>query len=384
MGGGGGDVPESTTQHVINELPAYARPYYLDIMKRSQAESNRQYEPYGGQRIAGFTPGQEKAQQMAYGMQRPGQFGTATDLTTKAAQGMLQMGNYNPAQFSAQQVNAPNLQQYQMNAPEQFTGAQVDKYMSPYMEKVMDIQKRNAVMDAQRANLSNKLAATRQGSYGGSRQALMEAQRENALGLQLGDIEAKGRQAAFENAQAQFERDRTAGMTAQQANLKALLDTQQLGANTGMQAQLANQQYGLEAQKLGELSRQFGSNLGLQGLQGALQAGQQMGALGTAQQQADMQRMQAIAAAGAEERGYQQQLMDTAYADFLRQRDYPMERLNQYASLLHGVPVQLNSTAITYGPQPSALAQAAGAGLSAASLYNMYSSPTTTTTAGKK
>jgi hypothetical protein len=293
---------------------------------------------------------------------------------------MMGLGNYGPAQFSVNNVNAPNLKQYQMNAPEQFSGSQVDKYMSPYMEKVMDMQKRNAVYDAQKANMANKLAAARQGAYGGSRQALMEGQREAALGMQLGDIETKGRQYAFENAQQQFERDRAAGMNAQQANLKALMDTQQLGANTGMQAQLANQQYGFEAQKAAELSRQFGSNLGLQGLQGALQAGQQLGNLGTAQQQSDMQRMQAIAAAGAEERGYQQQLMDTAYADFLRQRDYPMERLNQYASLLHGVPVQLNSTAVTYGPQPSALAQAAGAGLSAASLYNMYSSPTTTTT----
>jgi hypothetical protein len=61
-----------------------------------------------------------------------------------------------------------------------------------------------------------------------------------------------------------------------------------------------------------------------------------------------------------------------AYQDFLRQRDYPMEQLQQYSSLLRGVPVAPNSTTSTYAQQPGIGQQLLGAGLGAASLYNMY------------
>jgi len=82
--------------------------------------------------------------------------------------------------------------------------------------------------------------AARQGTYGGSRQLLASLERERNLGQQLGDIDVRGRQAAYENAQAQFERDRAAGMTIGQANQAAALQTQQLGTQTGMQTALAN------------------------------------------------------------------------------------------------------------------------------------------------
>ena len=39
-----------------------------------------------------------------------------------------------------------------------------------------------------------------------------------------------------------------------------------------------------------------------------------------------------------------QQRMDMAYQDFLRQMNYPMEQLQQYSSLLRGVPVTPNTT----------------------------------------
>jgi hypothetical protein len=154
-------------------------------------------------------------------------------------------------------------------------------------------------------------------------------------------------------------------------NLQANLDTQRLGSGQNMQAQLANQQYDMDAQKAAEMSRQFGANLGLQGYQAANQAAQNLGNLGTAQQTSDMQRMQAMAAAGKEQQGLQQQQYDTRYADFLRQQNYPMEQLNYYSSLIRGLPMTMGSTATAYAPPPSMASQVAGAGLGAASLYQM-------------
>jgi hypothetical protein len=159
-----------------------------------------------------------------------------------------------------------------------------------------------------------------------------------------------------------------AGLTVGQANLQSRLGTQQLGTQTGLQAALANQQTGLEAQRLGEQSRQFGAGQELSGLQAAGQMGQTLGNLGQYQQQADLQRLQAQGTTAQEQRGLQQQYLDQDYADFLRQRDYDMERLGQFSNILRGVPVGLNTTQTTYAPPPSMGSQLLGGGLGALGL----------------
>ena len=368
-GGGGGGAPEvQKVESTTTNLPKYLQPYVTDIASRAQAESNREYTPYEGQRIAGFTPEQQQVQQNVMGLQQPGQFGQATDFATQAGLGSLATGQYNPYTFSTQNVAAPDLQQYQMAAPDQFGQAQAQQYMSPYFQNVLDVQKREAVTDAQKSQLMTNLGAARQGTYGGARQLLAGTERERALGTQLGDIQAKGLQSAYENAQQQFERDRAAQMGVGRTNLEAQLGVQQLGANTGLQAALANQQQAMEAQRLSEASRQFGSNLGMQGFAQALQSAQTLGTLGQTQQQTDLARIQAQAAAGAEQQALQQKYLDTQYADFLRQRDYPMEQLSYYNSLIRGLPMEMGSTRTTYAPPPSVLGQAANVGLGALAL----------------
>ena len=192
--------------------------------------------------------------------------------------------------------------------------------MSPYYQGVVDVQKREAIRDAEKTQLGANLAAARQGTYGGARQLLAQTERERALGTQLGDIQSRGLQAAYEAA-----------------------------AQRG--------------QMLGQL--------GMQGLGMGLQGAQQLGQLGAQQQQTDLARIQAQAAAGAEQRQLQQQHLDTAYADFLRQRDYPMEQLGYYSNLLRGVPVQLGSTSTTYAQPPSLASQVSGLGLAGLGLYNL-------------
>jgi hypothetical protein len=200
----------------------------------------------------------------------------------------------------------------------------------------------------------------------------------------MAEIQATGSQAAFQAAQQGFEQEQArrlqaqqatgqfdmqaqlanqqAGLTTAQQNLQARLGVQELGAGQNLQAQLANQQSFLEAQRLTEQSRQFGSGQQMQGLSQLLQSGQLLGQLGSAQQAADLDRIKAQSAAGAEQQALYQQQLDTAYADFLRQRDYEMEQLGYYSNLLRGLPVGLNSTQTTYAPPPSAISQLAGLG----------------------
>lgn len=372
MGKGSSAPTQQNVKTETSNLPEYARPYFTNIMERAQAESYRPYQRYDAPRIADFNPSQQQTQQNIMGMQTPGQFGTASGLGTAAGLGSLMASQYDPNQFRAQQVRSQPLNYFQMQGPDVFGQQQADQYMSPYMQNVVDVQKREAIRDAQKGQLAQDLGAARQGTYGGSRQLLAAMERERNLGQQLGDIQYKGQQAAFDSAQQQFERDRAAMQNAQARNLEAALGVQQLGSQTGLQAALANQQYGLEAQRLGEQSRQFGAQQGLAGLAQAGQMAQTLSNIGSAQQQADAQRLGMQQAVGAEQQAMEQRYLDTDYADFLRQRDYPMEQLGYFSNLMRGIPIGLSSTTTSYAPPPSMLSQVAGAGLGAAGLYNMY------------
>jgi hypothetical protein len=370
MAKGGSSAPtEQQVTTTTSNLPEYARPYFENLMSRADANLNTQYTPFEAQRIANFTPAQEQIQQNTLGMTAPGQFGVGSALATQAGLGALNQ-NYAPQQFSSQQVNTPNLTQYGMQAPQLFGTTQAQQYMSPFIQQALEPQMREAVYSAKRGQLAQDLGAARQGTYGGSRQLLASMERERNLGQQMGDIQARGMQSAFENAQQQFERDRAAQMQTGTQNLESLLRTQQLGTQTGLQALLANQQMDLEAQRLGEQSRQFGAGQGLQGLQLAKEAGQTLGNLGQVQQQTNLQRLQAQGATAAEQRALQQQYLDQRYSDFLRQRDFPMEMLGQYSNLLRGLPMALSTTQTAYAPPPSMASQVLGTGLGALGMYN--------------
>ena len=63
------------------------------------------------------------------------------------------------------------------------------------------------------------------------------------------------------------------------------------------------------------------------------------------EQALDLQRLGALSALGGQLRGDQQAILDTQYADFLRQREFPREQLAFYSNLLRGVnPGQYAST----------------------------------------
>ena len=353
-------VEKQEITQITSNLPAYAQKYFDDLMERAKDESYKKHEKYGFARSADidFTPAQKQIQQNIMGLQAPKQTAVGSGLATSAGLGSLAMADYNAGQFSggysptqfqtgfspgqfnvgalgdfgnvrnaaaeptqAQNMQAaqtgynPNLTAFQTQAPAQFGQQQINQYMTPYMQNVVDIQKREAIRDAQQGQIVQDLGAARQGTYGGSRQLLAGLERERNLGQQLGDIQARGLQSGYEQAAQQFERDRAAGMTAGQQNLAAQLGVQELGANVGLQTSLANltaeqqarvqnmtaenqargmnaenalraalanqqadmgvrgqnlqgamqtQQLGLEAQRLGEQSNQFGSQQGLE------------------------------------------------------------------------------------------------------------------------
>ena len=291
-------APTSTSQTTI---PEYAKPYAEKMLGKAEAATEAPYQTYGGQRLATATPEQQAVRQNVAGMQQPGQFAAGTGLAAAGGLGALGAG-----------------QQYMQMATD--PGAQ-QAFMSPYMQNVVDLQKQEAIRDAQKGQLAQNLNAARQGTYGGARQLLAGTERERNLQQNLANIQAAGSQKAYEDAM------------------------------RGMQ---------------------FGTTAGIQGAQAATQAGATLGQLGIGQQQAGIDLAKAQEAFGAMGQAEQQKALDLQYQDFLQQQQYPYKQLGFMSDILRG-SANLAATGgkTIYEPPPSVGGQLLGAGLGAASIYNL-------------
>ena len=266
-GDSGGGAP--ATQTVIKDLPDWAKGYAKNTIERAAALSDQPYQAYQGNRIAGFSPLQLGAQQGAANM-------TTSDTTKQIAQRGLNTDTFGQAQAS--------------------------QYMNPYMQNVVDIQKREAGRQSGMQGVAQQAGATQAGGLGGSRDAIMRAERERNLGQQMGDIQAQGSNAAYTNAQAQFNADQARSM--QGLNLA--------GAAAGQQFQ-----QGMDINKL--------------------QAGY-----------------------GAQQQAMRQQGLTQAYQDFLGQKQEPYNQLSYLSNMIQGLPLGGVSQSSSSAGSPSA-AQTFGA-----------------------
>ena len=382
QGGGSGGGSQTSTSYT-SSVPKWLESEQKDLVARGFALGQQDYQPYTGERISQFTPLQRTAFGQAERQQVAPQIGEATGLAGLAARQGLQAGQFQTGQFTPMGVQGPQLQQFQLGAPmgvgtQSFTQpGMAQQFMDPYMQNVVNIQQQAAQRQADIQATQRGAQAVRAGAFGGSRQAIENAEANRALASQMGEIQARGLQDAFGRAQEQFGREQQlglqaqmanqqAGLTAGQANLQSLLGVQQLGAQTGMQAQLANQQALADAQRAFEQSRQFGADLGLRGGAQALQGAQTLGQLGQQRFGQEMDIMGRQRDFGAQQQQQIQRILDQQFADFQAQRDFPYQQLGFMSDLIQG---RGGSTRQMYTtPQPNQLAQLAGAGLSAAAL----------------
>jgi len=298
--------PKPTDQTVVQtNLPEYVQPYFERLLQRTEGESKQQYQPYTGQRLETGGADVTQAQQMGRNIAGQGIAGLPQ------AQAATQAGLGRALQGMGYQAG-------------QFDTAAAQQYMSPYMQQVVNVQKQQAILDAQRQNAGRAAQAVQAGAFGGSRQAVESALAGEALSRQLGEIQASGQQQAYESAQGQFERDRAARESAERLGLGAAELT------AGQSAQLA---------QLGQMARE-----------GDIQAASMLEKIG--------RDIQAEKQAG----------LDLSYEDFVRQRDYPREQLQFYSSILRGIPVQ-PSTESTKLQSYNPIQQLLGTGISALGLY---------------
>tara|TARA_R100001480_G_scaffold37863_1_gene50677 strand:+ start:6228 stop:8339 length:2112 start_codon:yes stop_codon:yes gene_type:complete len=328
------------------------KPYVTDVLSRAKGEFQQPYQQYPGERVVGFTP-QELAAQSGI-QQMAGQYGLASmapGLTSSAAYYTPAYG-YLGQTGQALGVGAGALSEsgdIQRDAAREIgkdeigkfalTGEDIQKYMDPYQQAVIDIEKQQARQDALQTAQAIGAKSAGMGGFGGSRQAILESQAASDLGKRLSDIQSLGQQRAYQQALQTATQQQQVGLgeaAAQRAR------EQQLGAGI---AGLAGQ-YGQLAGGLGSLSGQYGS-LGQQAL------GQGYRELGY------------LSGVGEAQRGLGQQRADVAYGDFREAREFPTQQLERYAGMAFGVPSGYLSR-----PQsmPSGFQQAVGGITTAAGL----------------
>jgi len=108
-------------------------------------------------------------------------------------------------------------------------------YMSPYMQNVVDIQKREAQRQSGIQGTQQQAQAAQAGAFGGGRDAIMRAERERNLGTRMDDIQAQGLQSAFTAAQNQYNTEQNKNL----ANINAMAglgNTQQQTTQAGLTA----------------------------------------------------------------------------------------------------------------------------------------------------
>lgn len=300
-GGGGQSQPRETVQ-TQTTIPEYAKPYVERMLGKAEAATSAPYQAYGGQRTADFTPLQQQAFQGAANLGPAGQIGAGTQFA-----GIAGLQGLGAGQQYAQQATSPGSMQ---------------AYMSPYTNLALEPQMREAARRSAMEGQMNQAQAVQRGAFGGSRSALIEAERQRNLGQLQSDIYGKGMQTAFEQAR---------------------------------QAQ------------------QFGADLGLRGAGIGLQGAGQLGQLGQQQFGQEEAAMRAQAGAGALQQQQSQRSLDQAYQDFLSQRGHPQQQLAFMSDILRGVPLS-QSTQQVYSAPPSMFSQAAGLGMGAYGLSQLNKS----------
>ena len=287
-------TPETSRVVQTSKLPTELAPFVTDVLGEAQemykAETERGYDPYTGETIAGFTPQEEQA---LTGLEALS--GTTKPYLDEAVETYRKGGD-------------------------QFTAEVAQQYMSPYQQAVTDIEKREAQRNFE-ANVMPQFEAQAVGAGGmsglGTRAGVEAAELQRGQNQLLADIQARGSQAAFQDARAGFEQQKAR--------------EQQMAGNIGM--------------------------------------------TGNAMLAGGLQEAGALQSAGEQRRGMGQAVLDEAYGKFLEERNFPKQILGDYSKTIYGATPSfktgsLNKATSSLPGAPSMGQQLLGLGMAGANSFN--------------
>ena len=280
MGKSSKGPPANTSQTTTSQYPDELKPFIADIFGKAKGieeqRSSDGYQAYNAPRIAGFNDDQTTAFQGirdAQGASQP-YFGAQSALINRATAGP--------------------------------SAAQTAQYMNPYTQNVIDIQQRELGRQGAQERQRIGAGAANAGSFGGSRQAILEAEQMRNQGMRGDDIQAKGLNQAYAQAQ------------------------------------------------------QGIAQAGARDLQGAGMYGQ----MGTQVPAQRMKELGALAGVGAADQTQRQRALDLGFQQFRDEYNAPMQNLNEYSAILRGFPLPADTSMsqTSYSPVAPLSSQLLGAG----------------------
>ncbi len=291
-------APNASTTETV--LPEWYTNYGMQLLSNQSALMNAPYQTYQGPRVAGFTPDQ----QAAFSATKDAAFSYQPGLNaaTTATQNLLtQPGGLQTAQ--------PFL-----NRAGQTSASQVQQYMNPYQDAVVN---RIGEMGARtlREQILPEISDRfiKSGQFGGSRQAEM-------IGRGI--------------------RDTMEGITARQAE----------ALSSGYQGALGAAQTDLS--RLGNLAGTAGT-LGQGDIASQRATAAQMADMAARQQSLGLTGAGALSAIGDRQQALDQANLDVAYQDFLKQQGYPQAQIDNAVATMKGVQGAVPQGTLQFGYGPT-------------------------------
>ena len=207
-----------------SNISSWAGPYVGDMLSKTAALTNTPYQAYQGPLVAGTAPLQQKAFSGLESLSFPNQLGQSF-----SAQGAYQLPTMTSTGVTGQQTGP---------------GGIASQYMNPYLSAVLTPQLDELRRQSQITQMGNAGKLTQAGAYGGSRQAIMDAETQRNLLQEQNKAIGTGYANAYDRAMGQF--------NTEQQQARTLAD---------MISQAGGQQRDIEQQGITALQKQYETEL---------------------------------------------------------------------------------------------------------------------------
>lgn len=310
-------MPPSATSST-QTLPPYLETLLRSAGEQSAALAHERYNPYPGPRIAPINPYITQSENMLGGMQN--QYTPYANFANQSLQQSRQNFPQNAQQYG--NIN-PQLNADVQGAMQRFP-QNVQQYMNPYQERVV-----------------NQIAALGNRNF-----------QENMLPALSGQFESLGQFGSSRHAQL--------AQRARRDMEEAILNQQNQALHQGYETAgnlfNADQGRALEAGRLRQqgLSQNYENtgNLFTADQMRALQAARATADIGQQHQGATIGAAAGIGHAGEAQRERTQESLNVPYETYLRQQQFPTQRLGEHTARLHGQPFSTQSSSFNVSAPP--------------------------------
>lgn len=363
--GGGGS---GTTTVKETNIPDQFQPLVNDLGTQISGQMDRPYNAYGDQRLYEENPDTLAAYDSARNLapRYVGDFERISGNQGTLANEAARQG------FSYYQASPENIGFEAAGdvSTGEFTGSNIEKYMNPFTDRVIDRAVGDIEQRHDRAQLDRDSVETGMSAFGShGRGAVQNALAREATEKLKSDTEATLLQDAYDKSQSYFTADATRGLEAQRYN--QVRDLEEQGRT-------------IEAQQLRErlmqdeaASRQAAESMKQSGLGLASDISNRQGVTLGMAEDSGYRGADALASIGKDQEMYDQRALDIAYEDFLTQDGYDKDHIDWLSGVIRGIPGMTDTRTRMYENNSStgdviggvtALAGAAGG------LYDRYNS----------